>query len=239
MMAVAKILSVIIFLLFLVVAGLMFFVGSLKSERHDLGVRLSVYAQADGETVVFSETYSIAVYLRPELLSSFDGASISAKTIGEAITVQIGDQIVFAGISESGAHPGGALERAHRELFIKTTRGAGYGAWLDVAPGLTEEIVVPRAYWPKFYAFGNAEDPKTAYLVEPEDLTWVTIDRVTVQATSQTPDMGDDLRALPWLAQMQGGSICLDYVDEWRAGGPKLPCLTIVKPNFIDEPKAS
>lgn len=217
----------------------LFVLGGCKNERRDLNVRISVYVQSDGETTVFSENYSIAIYIRPKILRSFDGASIYPSTTGEAIVVQIGDNMFFASDMDGGSHPGGALERAHISLFLKTTRGIGYEAWFDVAPGLTEETDVPREYWPDFYAFENPQDPNTAYTFAPEDLTGWTIDRVTVQATSLEPEVDDVVLALPWIAQLAGGALCPEYLEEWRAGGPKLPCLSIVKGNLIMVPKAS
>ncbi|WP_299616033.1 hypothetical protein [uncultured Tateyamaria sp.] len=204
-------------------------------RKEEINVRIAVYVYSHGEELIFSETYKVSYRFRAAMFRSFDGAQIRPKAFGEAVAIQVGDNTLFASYLSTGTTPGAPLAGAHRSLFDAARKDEGFAAWIPVARTLTTETSVPRKDWPVFIGFKDPNDTTTAYRIEAGDIPFATIRRVTVQATSQTPDMGDVARMLPWIETIPGGSICPEEWDKRRHRPlDKIPCQHIPKSHLIE-----
>lgn len=196
-------------------------------ERVDtFNIRVSVYFNDIGETRVLSEVITYRVRHRAEIFNDFDGAQLFFTRTGEAVVIETGGTAYLASYLGGRASIDRALAAANPGTEIKKDR------WGTISE-LIEERAVPQAYWPHFFAVpagGIAEDIR---ILDLADVVELGVVRITLQATTDAPDIGTVATALPWVSDISEGALCKSELLGSIEGRPD--CARILKGQLLED----
>lgn len=173
-------------------------------ERVDtFNLRVSVYVKDGGTSQVFSEVVAFQVRHREKMFTDFDGAQMYFTRTGEAVVIETGKTIYLASYLGGRVSASSALAASIPGLEINDE-------WWARISDITDEHTVPPEHWPVFFAVpaeGVAEDIR---ILDRTELAKLGVTRVTLQPTTDPPELGTLAAALPWANAVSDGVLCQD-----------------------------